>query len=306
MALCGCCASKPSPTNSASEDESTGPESKEEILLANQNGNASTYENIRKRSAAKRDKKHAEYGKRKMREVFAYYINHCTLHGFHYIFETKSLFRKIAWFSVLAIAGGFFFKEIKTSTTQYFKYPFSIMSTVEYPRTLVFPAVTICDFHDIRQTLVSNAKGEQAINISSSEKLETLARKTYKSFNETLISCSLRRGVRGARPFNIHDFKVFFTAKGQTCYTFNAAMDGKKLLEVDNVGPKFGLEIYLNAQHWWFKDDVRESGFRFILHQQDDLPLTREGFRVSSGYVTYVDMRLEKASNDLTQSIYLL
>lgn len=268
-----CCASDRNSKEDSQFAESDISGEREEILLqpTNHNGRLSHYNNLPSPSNEKED-----YGKRKIRELVRYYINHCTLHGFHYVFETKSILRKIAWLTILAVAAGFFFKEIKTSLGQYYLYPFTTTSTMQYPGEVPFPAVTICDFHDIRKYLHSSSSTEMIDVINSS----------LRQFNNTLVHSSLSRGYDEKKLlFTLKDFHVFYSSKGQTCYTFNS---GKRrpVIQGTKVGSKYGLEFILNVQQPNYSD-VRESGFRFILHQQDEVPLTSEGFRVSPGYVTY-------------------
>lgn len=261
---------------------------REEILLpSNRNGRVLNYEQIKQRSPDENDvktKTKEDYGRRKIREVTNYYISHCTLHGFHYVFDTKSILRKVIWLSVLAAASGFFFKEVKTSLYQYYQFPFTTMSTIEYPRQLPFPAITVCDFHDVRKSLPS----------SNASQMSDVIKGSLKQLKNTLLYCALRHGYGTPTVFAPEDFEVFYSSEGQTCFTFNSGRN-KPVIHGDNVSPKFGLEFILNVQKPP-NNDVRESGFRFILHQQNDLPLTREGFRVSPGYVTYVDLHLAKVS----------
>lgn len=158
------------------------------------------------------------------------------------------------------------------------------MSTIEYPREMPFPAITVCDFHDVRKSLLS----------SNASQMSDVIKGSLKQSNDTLLYCAQKHGIGKPKVFTQEDFDVFYSSEGQTCFTFNSGKN-KPIIYGDNVGPKFGLEFILNVQQPP-DNDVRESGFRFILHQQNDLPLTREGFRVSPGYVTYVDLHLAKVS----------
>lgn len=282
-----CCSLAESPEEETRSDSDISVEREEILLPSNHNGRVLNYEQIKQRSPDENDVKtqtKEDYGRRKIREVTNYYISHCTLHGFHYVFDTKSILRKILWLSILAAAGGFFFKEVKTSLYQYYQYPFTTMSTIEYPREMPFPAITVCDFHDVRKSLLS----------SNASQMSDVIKGSLKQSNDTLLYCAQKHGIGKPKVFTQEDFDVFYSSEGQTCFTFNSGKN-KPIIYGDNVGPKFGLEFILNVQQPP-DNDVRESGFRFILHQQNDLPLTREGFRVSPGYVTYVDLHLAKVS----------
>ncbi|KAK3748780.1 hypothetical protein QZH41_013516 [Actinostola sp. cb2023] len=286
MSCSKCCSADKTSKEDRQFDNDISAEREEILLPSNRNGRVSHYdEHINQRSPGTNEDE--DYGKRKIRELAYYYINHCTLHGFHYVFETKSVMRKIIWLSILAVAAGFFFKEIKTSLGQYYLYPFTTMATIEYPGLLPYPAVTICDFHDVRRSLHSTNSTQMLDVINTS--LEQL--------NDTLLYCTLKRGYsEPPKHYTIEDFHVFYSSKGHTCYTFNSGKNNRPIIQGDNIGSKFGLEFILNVQDPGYSD-VRESGFQFILHQQDEVPLAREGFRVSPGYVTYVDLRLAKEKN---------
>jgi hypothetical protein len=278
-----------SPKEDNQSDSDISVEREEILLPSNRNGRVLNYEQIKQRSldeTAVQSETEEDFGKRKIRELARYYISHCTLHGFHYVFETRSIVRKILWLSILAVAGGFFFKEVKTSLSQYYQYPFSTMSTIEYPRKMPYPAITVCDFHDVRKSLQS----------SNSSQMSDVIYTSLEQLNNTLLYCALKRGYSSPRLFTAKDFEIFYSSQGQTCFTLNSGQNNRPVIYGDNVGPKFGLEFILNVPQQPSHSDVRESGFRFILHQQNDLPLTREGFRVSPGYVTYVDLRLAKVS----------
>ncbi|XP_020908493.2 acid-sensing ion channel 1-like [Exaiptasia diaphana] len=289
MSCSKCCGSDKSAKEDIQIDSDISGE-KDEILLQSSTRNGRIPHDERNHSP---NNEKEDYGKRKIRELVCYYINHCTLHGFHYVFETKSIMRKVVWLTILAVAAGFFFKEIKTSLTQYYLYPFTTTSTIQYPGALPFPAVTICDFHDVRKSLHSTNKTKIADVISIS----------FEQLKETLIQSSQSHGfTKPTAFFDTSDFYVFYSSKGQTCYTFNSARNKKNSLKSNKIGSKYGIEFILNVQQPSYSK-VKESGFRFILHEHDELPLSREGFRVSPGYVTYVNLRLEKVSVYVTLGI---
>lgn len=282
MSCSKCCGSgKSSKEDSQIDSDNSG--ERDEILLQSSTRNGRLPHDESNHSS---DNEKEDYGKRKIRELVCYYINHCTLHGFHYVFETKSIMRKVVWLTILAVAAGFFFKEIKTSLTQYYLYPFTTTSTIQYPGALPFPAVTICDFHDVRKSLHTSNKTQITDVISIS----------LGQLNDTLIQSSQSHGfTKPTSFFDTSDFYIFYSSKGQTCYTFNSARNKNPTLQSNKIGSKYGIEFILNVQQPSYSN-VKESGFRFILHEQNELPLAREGFRVSPGYVTYVNLRLEKVS----------
>lgn len=207
--------------------------------------------------------------------------------------------------AVLLLAGGFFFNEVKQSITQYFEYPFSTLSTVEYPTEISFPAISICDLRDVRKTILNNVNanwthdkrtGEISTGSNSEPAMKDALEQTFSILDEILISCALKRGVNPnlALPCDRKNFTLFLSSGGHTCYTFNFGVNGNAILETDNVGPLNGVHMILNTRPLEEGKTYGSSGLKVILHQQEELPLKRVGFHVPSGYVTYVDMKKQK------------
>ena len=238
--------------------------------------------------------------------IWQYYLHHNTLHGLHYVFDTKSLIRKILWVAVLLTAGGVFINEVKASINQYFDHPFNTLSTVEYPTTLGLPAISICDLRDIRRTMMKKSKFDSTYNYHTQENLtgshseaasiDGILNETFSLLDDILISCSLKRGVASSKALHCdrRNFTLFVSSSGRTCYTLNSGSGNHPLLETDNVGPLYGVHMILNTRPLEEGSTSRARGFRVILHQQGELPLMRVGFHVPPGYVTYVDMKKQK------------
>ena len=238
---------------------------------------------------------------RRVNRVWEYYLRHNTLHGLHYVFDTKSLWRKIIWITILLVAGGVFFREVKQSITQYFEYPFSTLATVDYPDKMGLPAISICDLRDIRKTILNNSnflwkRGPDSKGPSSEPTINDALKAAFSILDDILISCSLKRGVvsNKAVACDSRNFTLFLSSHGYTCYTLNSGADGRPLIETDNVGPLYGVHMVLNTQPLEEGKTYGGSGVKVILHQQEELPLKRVGFHVPPGYVTYVDMKKQK------------
>lgn len=230
-------------------------------------------------------------------ELKTYYIGHNTLHGLHYIFDTKSILRKLFWFGILLTGAGLFFNEVKISLTQYYKYPFRTQTTVEYPSKISLPAVSICDFRDIRPSLISR--------FGRNFQMSDIQTKGLDQLQDHLISCVLLKGVRYFQSCDASNFTVFLSSAGQICYTLNSGQKGYPLLEVDNVGPMYGLRIIVNTQQLLpGRSNLKGKGLRVILHEHGEMPLKRVGFHASPGYVTYVDLRKRKVRRSSLEFIF--
>lgn len=237
--------------------------------------------------------------------VWQYYLKHNTLHGLHYVFDTKSIWRKVVWVAVLLIAGGVFFNEVKQSITLYFKYPFNTLSTVTYPNKIGLPAISICDLRDVRKTILKIPKPKRTYENNTVQNgaepnfelsVNDVREESFSVLSDILISCSLKRGVKLdlASRCDSQNFTLFLSSEGHTCFTFNSGSNGIGLVETDNVGPGHGLHMVLNTRPLEDGKTYGGSGLKVILHQQYELPLKRVGFHVPTGYVTYVDMKKQK------------
>lgn len=233
--------------------------------------------------------------------VWQYYFEHNTLHGLHYVFDTKSIWRKCIWVAILLSAGGFFVKEVKESINLYFQYPFSTQSTVDYPNTVGLPAISICDLRDARKNIQDNLKFKRRTHDSRSAMdskpdltMNDVLKESLSVLDEILVSCAMNRGVTQSFPCYSGNFTLFLTSDGNTCFTFNSGANDGKVLEADNVGSMNGVHLVLNTRPLEEGTTCGGSGLRVILHQQGELPLKRVGFYVPPGYVTYVDMKKQK------------
>lgn len=244
--------------------------------------------------------------RQRINSVWQYYLEHNTLHGLHFVFDTKSIWRKCIWVAILLIAGGLFFSEVQESIKLYFQYPFTTQATVYYPNKIGLPAISICDLRDARKTILSNSKlrltrdstaGDISKGLNSDLTLNDVLQESSTVLNETLISCAMRRGVTESYPCYGGNFTLFLTSDGHTCFTFNTGVKDGAVLEADNVGSLHGVHMVLNTQPLEEGNVYGGSGIKVILHHQDELPLRRVGFHVSPGYVTYIDMKKQQIKN---------
>lgn len=243
---------------------------------------------------------------RRIKRVWEYYLLHNTLHGLHYIFDTKSIWRKIFWVGILLIAGGVFFNEVKASITQYFEYPFSTLATVDFPDKIRLPAISICDLRDVRKTILNSSKlqrqrgyGADGANFTgqnSDPTMNDMLNEAFSFLDDILISCSLKRGIMRTKELGCDsgNFTLFISSDGHTCYTLNSGVDNHPLLDTNNVGPMYGVHMVLNTRPLEEGKTYGGSGVKVILHHQGELPLKRVGFHVPPGYVTFVDMKKQK------------
>lgn len=250
----------------------------------------------------------------RLHRVWEYYLRHNTLHGLHYVFDTKSIWRKMMWVGILLICGGVFLNEVRQSITQYLQYPFSTLSTVDYPNKLEIPAISICDLRDIRKTILNSSKVNwtsrseaNSTTPNSTVTMTDVLKDSLSVLDEILISCSLKRGVtnKKALPCDKRNFSLFISSDGHSCYTLNSGRNGGRLMETDNVGPLYGVHMVVNTEPLEKGKTYGSSGLKVILHQHEELPLKRVGFHVPPGYVTYVDMKKQKVFFSFISQLFI-
>ena len=124
--------------------------------------------------------------------------------------------------------------------------------------------------------------------------IQELLQKASRRFQSNIVNCEWKQGEMST-PCNSSNFSIFVFPSGEACHTFNSGrLKKQKILLASNIGPKYGLSLHLNTLQSNYSKNVRQSGFRIILHQQGEFPLRKEGFRVPPGYVAYVGLVKQK------------
>ena len=82
------------------------------------------------------------------------FSSYTTLHGFHFILDSGSLWRRVLWMSL--IVGGFVFLvlQIWISLQRLFAKEVVISKSIEVAKALQFPAVTICNQNMMKKSKI--------------------------------------------------------------------------------------------------------------------------------------------------------
>ncbi|XP_028931765.1 acid-sensing ion channel 2 isoform X2 [Ornithorhynchus anatinus] len=248
-----------------------------------------------------------------------------TLHGLRHICASGPLtVRRLLWTVAFAGSLGLLLLESSERVSFYFSYQHVTKVDEVAVRSLVFPAVTVCNLNGVRFSRLSANDlyhaGEllalldvhlqvREPHLADPAALEALRGKArfqrYKpkafsmrefvervghELRDMMLYCRFRGQECGHR-----DFTTVFTKYGK-CYMFNSGEDGKPLLTTVKGGTGNGLEIMLDIQQdeylpiWGETEETTfEAGVKVQIHSQSEPPFVQElGFGVAPGFQTFV------------------
>ncbi|KXJ29041.1 Acid-sensing ion channel 4 [Exaiptasia diaphana] len=80
--------------------------------------------------------------------------SYTTLHGFHFILDSGSIWRRTLWVLLIIFGLGFFIAQIYINFTKLYANEFTVRKSVEVSKSLPFPAVTICNQNMMRKSQI--------------------------------------------------------------------------------------------------------------------------------------------------------
>lgn len=240
----------------------------------------------------------------KIHDLWVSFLDSCTLHGFHFCFSGNPPVRRLVWTLLLLGAFALFFEKCMTSINSFFEYPFTTTTVIVYESSMVFPAVSICNYNDARLSKMNGTLVDQLFVTRSitggnfshiEEKItgeimkETLSQAAHR-LDEMILECKWGKEER----CDYRNFTEFNNAFGDVCFTFNSGKNGTHTLNTTNTGEQKGLRLLIDVQHNDYYYDVESAGFRVILHDQAETPVKMQGYAVSPGFSTYMELRKRK------------
>lgn len=175
------------------------------------------------------------------------FISHSTLHGFHYIFESRPTIQRILWLILLACMFGLFTWQTSTLVSKYFEYRVTSRVQIINDRQSIFPAVTICNFNRYRKSIINNTELGEIVLLKNplyKEKSKTVNWAAYPEVNKMNMEDEIRlsghqleynlttetgmlyRCRWKGQPCNYSNFTSTLTEMG-LCYTFNSGKTNK-------------------------------------------------------------------------------
>jgi len=244
---------------------------------------------------------------KKIQDLWVSFLDSCTLHGFHFCFSGNPPVRRVVWTLLLLGAFALFFEKCMTSINSYFEYPFTTTTVIVYENSMVFPAVSICNYNDarlskmngtlvhelfVRQSITGENSSDIEQKITGAIMTETFSKAAHR-LDEMILDCKWGKDQR----CDYSNFTEFKNAFGDVCFTFNSGKNGMRVLNTTNTGEQKGLRLLIDVQHYDYYYDVESAGFRVILHDQAETPVKMQGYAVSPGFTTYMELRKRQVTN---------
>lgn len=264
---------------------------------------ANDYEKCKKDSDYERCKRlmNGKKRKSKIQKLWTQFLSGCTLHGFHYCFgaHNNPPLRRVIWILLLLGAFALFFEKCTESIIHFFEFPFTTTTLLIYENSLVFPAISLCNYNDARMSkmngtlmheiYVKKLNGENVTHLKSlltGDKIQEALSGSAHSHSEMITLCKWNE----EQECSSKNFSEFKNAEGDVCFTFNSGRNKKPLITTD-TGQKKGLHLQIDVQHYDYYFAVNSAGFKVILHDQEETPVRMQGYSVSPGFTTYIELK---------------
>ena len=255
-----------------------------------------------------------------IKQIFQQYVDSSTLHGFRYTCSGDSYYvRRFIWACLMIMGAVYFVVKLEGGIVEYFSYPFSTLSTLEYVTdTMPFPAITFCSVNQFRLDRLMRSEENPALHrLFTENRLPLLKNWTDPGFDvpgqelhDELKSVSLniddifkncdwiKRDTAHpeikARECSSFNFTTHFSETGQICFTLNSGKEGHHELDVENFGIKFGYEAMFDFNNEHVVPYIDYTGLHVIVHDQKEQPTGKVGFLISPGFKVFVNMQREE------------
>ncbi|XP_072039788.1 acid-sensing ion channel 3-like [Amphiura filiformis] len=241
-----------------------------------------------------------------------------THHGVRYVTDPENhVLRRLFWAVLLLVADSYLGYNIVNSFLRYYEYDVNTVVGVTYVPDLHFPAVTICNYNQMRKSQatpimlsLTNALfgleaqfGGESVNWTIFEDFLTpdfrdefvasVVDQAHQS-NDTVFDCKWR----GVEPCDARNFTTTVTDFG-ICWTFNDPKNKSEILKINQPGRQNGLFLRMDVQqHEYVSGESSAAGFKVLLHPQGVRPVMKElGFSISPGFETSVTVSYTKVVN---------
>ncbi|XP_077990153.1 acid-sensing ion channel 2-like [Glandiceps talaboti] len=235
--------------------------------------------------------------------------------GVKYIGEPSiGIIRRLFWLLVVLTGFAALSYQISNSVTSYRSYLSNTNQDVIYTTSLTFPAVTVCNFNEMKKSLVDELYGDGVTTLIDAmyptivaEHLPNFTNYNYEGFDMAAFMDSLAHPIDEMVTHctwkevecTSHNFTKVYTDDG-VCYTFNALSTADaEPLTVQARGYRFALRLILDVEQWDYMTSLTDvAGFRIAIHDHNDIPRVQDvGFAISPGMVAYVALNQIKYTN---------
>ncbi|CAJ0580237.1 unnamed protein product, partial [Mesorhabditis spiculigera] len=232
------------------------------------------------------------------------------LTGLKYLKEKNTIVRCL-WGAVVVLFIGLTIYQIQSQLADFMEYPVVTNIEAEYPETIFFPAIAICNNNqysigylasdevlkrmpaDNRTINATWPLFKKVLNTMWDVPADQFLRKALPPLNATILSCHLPNGTE----CNPDMWKQIWTING-LCWAFNNDRDDP--LVIEQPGASHGLKLVLNAESYDRPltcgaggSAQAENGFKVLIYNQTDVPVsTANAVSVTPGVSTNIPLRI--------------
>ena len=102
--------------------------------------------------------------------------SYTTLHGFHFIFDSGSLIRRIIWITLILLAIVFLFFQFRDNYRKYQRNQSFISKSIEHDEKLLFPAITICNQNMMKRSKILGTDAQTFLDQQDFVKIHVLGK----------------------------------------------------------------------------------------------------------------------------------
>ncbi|XP_071950917.1 acid-sensing ion channel 1-like [Antedon mediterranea] len=234
-----------------------------------------------------------QYEKSSLTDEVCTFAGETSLHGIRYV-GNKSTWavRRYIWCVLVFIALTSLVIILKESLDNYRSYPVATKISIAHYDEIAFPAVTFCNYNQLRQSQVSDEELRFIRSFYSGEfenfstindwNLTELYLRASHSIEDLLTECTWM-SLEDCGPENFTTTLIDFGV----CYTF------KTTRNVSHAGVSSSLFLQINindTDHTGHEKGIK--GIKMMIHSSDELPLVKSfGFSVSPGFHTEIALK---------------
>ncbi|KXJ28956.1 Acid-sensing ion channel 4 [Exaiptasia diaphana] len=232
--------------------------------------------------------------------------SYTTLHGFHFILDSGSIWRRTLWVLLIILGLGLLIAQIYISLTKLYANEFTVRKSVEVSKSLPFPAVTICNQNMMRKSQIMGTIAQDYLDQLDSLKLsvgglkqkevpsfdvEKMLEKTGHQLTEMVHLCEFT----GEKCSAVNDFTPALSSYSfGLCYTFNANGSSEMLV---GSGKRQGFTLQLDTQpeEYYGPYSYDATGFKVAIHEPGTYhDIDNEGYDVPPGFYTSIRIKRTK------------
>ena len=105
--------------------------------------------------------------------------SYTTLHGFHFIFDSGSLLRRLIWVTLILLGLCFLFLQFRDNYRKLNSNQSIISKDIEHPDKLLFPAITICNQNMMRRSKILGTDAQTFLDQQDHLKFHVLGEGLY-------------------------------------------------------------------------------------------------------------------------------